>query len=289
MEYRELGTTGMQVSAVGLGGLLARYEGVCGRPSSEEKGAIYRRAVELGINLFDTGYGDEVDIPDALRGTADDRFFALKVGVPNAADLAGVVDGHLAHLRRDAIDILRVHYTSYTADEGVPEAIAALRQAGKVRSLCLIRHYLADQEAYAAQGPVAEADADLVIYNYVCRSQEPGLAMAQAAGQGVLIMKALGGQWLDWERQARADWARATEETVVELSPEGDHIRSYLDLIYPIVSGPWQELARQGEAYPPPGRSVSWVLEHPAVHSALVAFASVAELEDTIGGMDAAR
>ena len=285
MEYREFGRTGMQVSAVGLGGLLARYEGVCGRPPSEEKRRIYLRAAELGINLFDTGYGDEVDIPDELKGPGDDRFFALKVGVRDPADLTGVVEGHLANLRRDAIDILRVHYTNYTADEGLPEAIAALRRAGKVRSLCLIRHYLEDQLAYAAQGPVPEADADLVIYNYVCRGQEAGLEQSAQAGKGVLIMKALGGQWLDWERQTRADWSAATEETAVELSPEGDHIRGYLDLIYPIVSGPWQELAGRGEAFPPPGRAVSWVLQNPAVSSALVAFASVAELNDTIGSM----
>lgn len=286
MERRPFGQTGMEVSAVGLGGLLARYEGVCGRPSSEVKRAIYLRASELGINLFDTGYGDEADIPDELKGNGGDRYYALKVGAPKAADLAGVVEGHLVNLRRDAIDILRVHYTSYAAGEGLPEAIAALKVAGKVRSLCLIRHYLEDQEAYGAQGPALEADADLVIYNYVCRSQEPGLTRSAAAGTGVLIMKALGGQWLDWEQQARADWANATEETVVELSPEGDHIRSYLDLIYPIVSGPWHELAREGESYPPPGRSVSWVLEHPAVSSALVAFASVEELEETVDGMD---
>ncbi|MFH1571115.1 MAG: hypothetical protein ABIL09_24185, partial [Gemmatimonadota bacterium] len=126
------------------------------------------------------------------------------------------------------------------------------------------------------------ADADLVIYNYVCRGQVPGLERAAAAGQGVLIMKALGGQWLDWERQTRTDWSATTAETVVALSPEGEHLRSYLDLIYPIVSGPWQELARPGEPFPPPGRAVSWVLEHPAVSGVLVAFASAAELEETL-------
>ena len=285
MEHRLFGHTDMRLSTVGLGGLLARYEGVCGRPSSAEKRRIYLRAAEMGINLFDMGYGDEVHIPDELRGNDADRFFALKVGAPEAAELAGVVDGHLANLRRDAIDILRVHHTNYVAGEGLPEAIAALVEAGKVRSLCLIRHYLEDQEAYAKRGPVPEAEADLAIYNYVCRWQAPGLERSAAEGKGVLIMKALGGQWLDWERQTKADWTEATEETVVELSPEGDHLRSYLDLIYPIVSGSWQGLAAEGEAFPPPGRAVSWVLANRSVTSALVAFASVEELEETVGGM----
>ena len=283
MEYRPFGQTGMHLSAVGLGGLLARYEGYCGHPPPEEKQRIYRRAAELGINLFDMGYGDEVHIPDELKGEADDRFFCLKIGAPTADDLEGIVDGHLANLRRGAIDILRVHFADYAKDERLAQRIAELKQSGKVRSLCLIRHYQADQEAYAERGPVPEADADLVVYNYVCRSQEPGLERAAAKGKGVLIMKALGGQWLDWEKQTRADWTRADEATVEQLSPEGEHLRSYVDLIYPIVSGPWQELSEPGEPFPPASRAVSWVLGNQAVSSVLVAFASVSELEDTIG------
>ena len=49
---------------LGLGGLLARYEGALGHPPPEEKRRIYLRAAELGINLFDMGYGDEVHIPE---------------------------------------------------------------------------------------------------------------------------------------------------------------------------------------------------------------------------------
>ena len=283
MEYREFGQTGMRLSVVGLGGLLARYEGYCGHPPPEEKRRIYLRSAELGINLFDMGYGDHVHIPDELKGNDEGRYFSLKVAAARAETLEGEVDKHRANLRRDAIDILRVHRQRYVEDQALAEVIAGLKQAGKVRALCLIRHDLADQEAYARQGPEPEADADLVIYNYVCREQEPGIEFSAAAGKGVLIMKALGGQWLGWEEQARADWTRATEETVVQLSPEGDHLRSYLDLIFPIVSGPWHELAESGEAIPRTERAVSWVLGNEKVNSVLVAFASVAELEETIG------
>ena len=283
MEYRDFGQTGMRLSVVGLGGLLARYEGFCGHPPPEEKRRIYLRAAELGINLFDMGYGDEVHIPDELRGNGGDHYFSLKVGAAQAETLAEKVNQHLASLRRETIDILRLHRSRFVEDEQLVECVAALKQAGKVRSLCLIRHDPVDQVAYAAQGPEPGSDADLVIYNYVCRGQEPGIDQGAAAGKGVLIMKALGGQWLSWEDKTRTDWTTATEEAVVQLSPKGERMRNHLELVYPITSGPWRELAEPGEAIPRPERALAWVLQNEKVNSVLVAFASVAELEETLG------
>ena len=283
MEYRDFGQTGMRLSVVGLGGLLAHYEGVCGHPPPEEKRRIYLRAAELGVNLFDMGYGDEVHIPDELKGNSEDRYFSLKVGAAQAETLSEKVDEHLANLRRDRIDILRLHRSRYVEDEQLAGCVAALKQAGKVRSLCLIRHDPVDQKAYAALGPEPDSDADLVIYNYVCREQEPGIERSAVAGKGVLIMKALGGQWLSWEDKTRTDWATATGEAVVQLSPKGERMRKELELVYPITSGPWRELAEPGEAIPRPERAVAWVLRNEKVSSVLVAFASAAELEETLG------
>ena len=283
MEYRRFGSTDMRLSAVGLGGLLAHYwEGASGHPPPDEKRRIYLRAAEIGINLFDMGYGDEVHIPEELKGNGGDRYFSLKVGVPRPKDLDEVVEKHLRNLRRDALDILRVHRLDYTKDERFAERIAGLKEAGKVRSLCLIRHYRADQEAYAERGPEPEADADLVMYNYACRWQEPGIERSALAGKGVLVMKALGGQYLSWEHKAQTDWSKATEETVIELSPLGESIRGELDLIYSMVAGPWHELVQPGETIPQTGRAVRWVLENRNVSSALVAVASVRELEQAV-------
>ena len=284
MEYRKFGQTGMQLSAVALGGLLAHYEGVCGHPPPEEKRRIYLRAAELGINLFDMGYGDHIHIPDELKGNQEGHYFALKAAGAGADTLEEVVDQHLAHLRRDAIDVLRLHHHRFASDEDLQECVVRLKQAGKVRALCLIRHHPIDQETYAAQGPDPAADADLVIYNYVCRSQEPGIERSAAANKGVLIMKALGGQWLSWDDQTRTDWRVATEETVVQLAARGEGIRNEMELVYPIFSGPWRELAEPGEATPRPARAVSWILENSKVSSILVAVASVAELEEVVGG-----
>jgi aryl-alcohol dehydrogenase-like predicted oxidoreductase len=286
MEYREFGRTGMRLSVIGTGGLLAHYwEGESGHPPPEEKRRIYLRAAESGINLFDMGYGDEVHIPEELKGNTDEHYFSLKVGAPTAADLEGIVDKHLVNLRRDAIDILRVHYYAYMKDAQLRKRITDLKQMGKARSLCLIRHFEADQDAYVTRGPEKGADADLVIYNYVCRGQAPGIRAASKAGKGVLVMKALGGQYLSWQHKTGTDWTKATEETLVQLSPLGESMRSELSLVYSFTTGPWNELAEAEEKISPTGQAVSWVLENQGVSSALVAVASVAELEAVLEGI----
>jgi len=279
MEYRVFGKTGMNLSVIGLGGLLAHYEGVFGSAPPEEKRRIYLRAAELGINLFDMGYGEEIHIPDEIKGNRDDIHFALKVGAPIPEQLPEIVEKHLNNLRRDSIDILRVSHYSYMGTEGLTEVIERLKNAGKIRALCLIRHSLPDQAAYVSRGPEPGADGDLVIYNYVHREQEPGIVKSAQAGKGVLIMKALGGQWLSWKDMTTTDWTKATEETVVELAARKDGVRGGLEVIYPIVSGPWQELTEPGESVPRTERAIQWVLKNPGVSSVLVAVANVGELE----------
>ena len=283
MEFRRFGQTDMKLSAIALGGLLAHYEGVRGHPPPDEKRRIYLRSAELGINLFDMGYGDEVHIPKELKGASEDRYFSFKVGAPRAEDLEGLIDAQLKNLQREAIDVLRVHHSAFTRDEQLAERIGELKCDGKVRSLCLIRHHRVDQEAYAERGPEPEADADLVIYNYVCRWQAPGIELSAKAGKGVLIMKALGSQWLSWEDKTRTDWSKAPKETIVKLSARGEAMRNDLELAYPIIAGPWHELADPGEEIPKTERAVQWVLKNRGVSSVLVAFASAAEVEEALG------
>lgn len=286
MQYRAFGQTGMKVSVVGLGGLLAHHwEGNQGHPPACEKRRIYLRAAELGINLFDMGYGDEVHIPDELKGPSGERYFSLKLGNATADDLVASVDRHLTNVRREALDILRIHHGAWRESEALRERIAELKQAGKVRALCLIRHFDTDQALYRQHGAEPEADADLVIYNYVCRQQASGIAKASEAGKGVLIMKALGGQYLSWQDKNRTDWTHADRETLMKLSPLGESMRHEIDLVYSFSAGPWRELAAPGQDVASTGPAVAWVLENQGVSSALVAVASVTELEAALASL----
>ena len=281
MQYRTFGQTGMTLSAVGLGGLIAHYwEGADAGPSPDQKQRVYRHAAEAGINLFDTGYGDEAHLPDELKGPGDDRYFALKTGARAPADIQATVEKNLTHLRRDAIDILRVHHNNYTQNQQIPETIDALKQAGKVRALCLIRHFEEDQDAYAAHGPIEGADADLVIYNYVHRTQAPGIERSARAGTGVLAMKALGGQYASWDHKLNTDWTATTERTLMELSPViAESLENELSFVYAFTAGPWHELTQTPGPTASTTRATAWVLQNQHIDSALIGVASVDELD----------
>ena len=79
------------------------------------------------------------------------------------------------------------------------------------------------------------------------------------------------------------DWSKAGPDDVIRLSPKGEDMRSEMPLVYPIVNGPWHELCEPGEEVPPTHRAIGWVQDNDAVTSVLVAFASIAELEEGVG------
>ena len=103
MKTRKLGSTGPEVSAIGLGcmGMSAFYGG-----SDEAQSiAVIHRALELGVTLFDTAemYGphtNEVLVGKALKDRRDQAFIATKFGIGRAQDGSITTDGSPANVRR---------------------------------------------------------------------------------------------------------------------------------------------------------------------------------------------
>jgi len=158
MQYRELGRTGIRVSAVGFGawaiGGTAEASGVplgWGRTNDDESLAAIRRARELGINFFDTadsyGFGrSESLLGIVLSRHRADVVLATKVGVVRSAagevrkdfsrqHIFHAVDGSLKRLRSDYIDLYQAH--NPTIDdlrrEEIQEAMEMLQDQGKIR------------------------------------------------------------------------------------------------------------------------------------------------------------
>jgi aryl-alcohol dehydrogenase-like predicted oxidoreductase len=160
VRYREMGSTGIRVSEIGFGsgdnaGLLVKGE-------PEEQLRVIERALELGINYFDTSpdYGKglaETNIGKAMRAIGFRPVIATKVEVmPDELDhiadaVVESVEDSLTRLQVDYVDIVQIHNPpSIETDTTVPgwihlglddyldaggamEGLERLRRAGKVR------------------------------------------------------------------------------------------------------------------------------------------------------------
>ncbi len=144
MRYRRLGSSGLKVSAVGLGG---NNFGRVTDPQTSER--IIHRALDLGVNFFDTAdvYGrgvSEEHVGRALAKRRAEAVVATKVGWamgdgPNdtGASRKHVIDGVHASLRRlnmDHVDLLQIHvWDGATSIDETMEALDDLVRQGKVR------------------------------------------------------------------------------------------------------------------------------------------------------------
>jgi L-galactose dehydrogenase/L-glyceraldehyde 3-phosphate reductase len=167
MKFRRLGRTGLPVSEVGFGG--AGIGHVWGATTDAECIAAVRRAVDLGINFFDTSpmYGggrSEENLGQGLAGVRAHVYVATKVRLRTEAELADMagavrqsVEQSLRRLRTDVVDVLQVHHQlgreggQYLAAVGPPPryayrltcdqtlelgvAMQRMVEAGKVRFL----------------------------------------------------------------------------------------------------------------------------------------------------------
>jgi aryl-alcohol dehydrogenase-like predicted oxidoreductase len=116
MEYRALGRTGLEVSALGLGGLFISDLGGLG---IDEATRAVHRALERGVNWIDTAptySNSEETLGKALEGVKQPYFLSTKLGGrpqpfnPRDKDhLRRSFDESLRLLRRDRVDLLLVH------------------------------------------------------------------------------------------------------------------------------------------------------------------------------------
>ncbi len=152
MQYRTLGRTGELVSEVGFGGAGAGLRNYLGRfdPTQEDHikpvRAAMERAVELGINYFDTApaYGSEPLFGQVLKPYRDNVFIATKVKrATNATETRRSIETSLTELNTDWIDLIQFHGGWYTDAEmhnilkpdGILAGMQAARTDGLVRYL----------------------------------------------------------------------------------------------------------------------------------------------------------
>src|SRR4029079_5418054 len=152
MEMRTLGSSGIKVSAIGLG--LMSMSGVYGNANDEESIRVIHYALDKGIDFLDSsdmygwGHNEEL-LGKALKGRRQGVVVATKFGQTKLADGKQGVDGSPeyvlracdASLKRLGIDVIDLYY-QHRIDPSVPieDTVGAMKRlidAGKVRALGL--------------------------------------------------------------------------------------------------------------------------------------------------------
>jgi aryl-alcohol dehydrogenase-like predicted oxidoreductase len=147
--YRELGSTGEKVSAIGLGGWHLGLKKVTEKLSQR----IVHAAIERGINFLDNSwdYNDgasENRVGKALRGGYRDKVFLMtKIDGRSKKEAKRQLDQSLKRLKTDRIDLVQHHEILRYEDphrifdkEGANAALLEARKAGKIRYIGFTGH-----------------------------------------------------------------------------------------------------------------------------------------------------
>lgn len=207
--HRPLGDTGLRVSPLGLGTVkLGRDQGVkypsgFTIPDDAEARQLLALARDLGINLIDTApaYGrSEERLGPLLRGQRQDWVIVSKVGEEfeagqshfdfSPAHTRRSVERSLQRLETDVIDLVLVHSdgndVAVLRDSGVYEALAELKQAGKIRAFGL-----SGKTVEGGLLALEHGDCAMVTYNLNEQGERPVLDYAAQHAKGLLVKKGL--------------------------------------------------------------------------------------------------
>ncbi|MET7401988.1 aldo/keto reductase [Dactylosporangium sp. NPDC005572] len=222
MQYRSLGTTGVQVSTLVLG---AMNFGRLGRTTPDEVTAMVDAALDAGINVVDTadmyGQGESEELVGrAIAGRRDDVVLATKAGMPMGDErnhrggsrrwLVTALEASLRRLGVDHVDLYQLHrWDPATSDEETLSALTDLQRAGKIRyfgSSTFPAYRMVQAEWAAREHRLSRYVTEQPSYSILQRGIEAHvLPVAERYGLGVLAWSPLASGWLSGAVRAGRD------------------------------------------------------------------------------------
>ncbi len=290
MRLRALGSSSVDVSAIGLGG----YELGDGASLTIERArGIVTTSLDAGVNWVDTAevYLDtrnETAIGEVIADIRDELIVATKVApAPDGTGLrpeqiAEACRASLKRLRTDRIDVYVVHWPD--GDDGVPLAetwgeMARLADEGHVRAIGLSNYEMADIETCHASRPVDVIQQGLSLIDHeeerpvVARCGELGIAaviyepLASGVLTGALTPETGHDRW-------SSDWHDSRFYRRLFVGDRLDQSIAFVDRIRPVASRMGATVAQV---------AIAWVLRQPGVTSAICGTSNVAHALDNAG------
>ena len=301
MQYTKLGRTGLKISRIALGCMTYRVRPEKWFMGEEDGRAFIKRALDLGINFFDTANMYSGGESETVLGRAlldfvprDEVVVATKVFYPMREDPNGrglsrkaifaAIDDSLTRLGTDYVDLYQVHrWDEETPIEETLEALNDVVKAGKARYIgassmfawqfCTALH-LADRRGWTRFVSMQPH------YNLLNREEEREmLPLCRAEGIGVLPWSPLARGRLarPWQTPSSSDRVRhdRTAEQLYTATEASDR---------EIVEAVCSVAARLGRT--PATVSLAWLLQKPGVTAPIIGATKLQHLNEAVEALE---
>jgi 1-deoxyxylulose-5-phosphate synthase len=303
MDYVNLGSTGLKVSRLCLGcmtyGSKQWREWVI---EEDESRPFYRRAVEAGINFFDTadiystGVSEEI-LGRALKGLGvprDRSVIATKCNSPMSSDpndrglsrkhIMHSIDNSLKRLGTDYVDLYQIHrYDNHTPIEETIEALHDVVKAGKAL-------YLGASSMYAWQFAQMLYTADSMgmrrfstmqnHYNLVYREEEREMnPLCVAEGVGIIPWSPLARGFLAGNR-SRAEKGETSRAKTDDFA----HRLYYQESDFAVVDKLTEVAKRRGVSNAQ--AALAWVMAQPGVTAPIIGVSKMPQFDELLKAME---
>lgn len=296
MNYVTLGKTGLKISRLCLG--MMSYGSPAWRDwvlSAEDALPFVERALEMGINFFDTANVYSLGVSEEITGRTlraltqrDEIVVATKVHGkiredPNGRGLSrkhilNAIDDSLRRLGMDYVDLYQIHrWDQETPIEETMEALHDIVRAGKAR-------YIGASSMYAWQFQKAQYVAEKNGWTkFVSMQNHYNLVYREEEREMIPLCRDMGVGLIPWSPLARGFLAgnrtrdKGGETTRAKSDPFAQEMY-YQDADFQVVERVSELAARMG--YKPAQVALAWLLNKPGIDAPIIGATKMYQLED---------
>ncbi|TVQ38130.1 MAG: aldo/keto reductase [Spirochaetaceae bacterium] len=299
MDYRPLGSTGMNVSEISFGAWAIGAD--WGDVDDSDARAALRRARELGVNFFDTAdvYGagrSEKFVAELKKEDPDNVFFATKAGRrlnPHTAEqytpanITAFVEDSLRNMGLSTLDLVQLHCppTDVYYNPELFAALDALVQQGK------IRHYgvsveKVEEALKAIEYPGVES-VQIIFNTFRLRPAERFFNEARARNIGIIARVPLASGLLTGRMSATTEFARSDHRNFNRNGEAFDVGETFSGVPFEVGLAAVEELKQ----VVPEGMSLTqfalrWILSFDAVSCAIPGAKRPSQVEENVAAAE---